>query len=118
MCRKFQSGRLEHEIGRDDRRPEIRSGDGTRFGRDDRRLEEHDRRESHRDGLRGEAPDNAAYFASGGADSEQAARENVNGGLIRSDEQYKHTFEQTGQYGYFCIPHKRSKMVGPVVIEE
>src|SRR5699024_11245493 len=38
LCRKFQSGRLEHEIDRDNRRPEIRSGDGTRLRRDDRRL--------------------------------------------------------------------------------
>lgn len=65
-----------------------------------------------------EIPDDAAYFASGGADSEQAARENVDDGLLRPDEQYEHTFEQTGQYGYFCIPHERSKMVGTVVVEE
>ena len=40
-----------------------------------------------------EIPDGAAYFASGGANSEQAARENVDDGLLRPDEQSEHTFE-------------------------
>ena len=65
-----------------------------------------------------EVPDGAAYFASGGADSEQTARESVGEGSIRPDEQYEHTFEQTGRYGYFCIPHERSEMVGTVVVEK
>lgn len=62
-------------------------------------------------------PEGAAYFASGDFSSEQAARENGNQGLIRPDERYEHTFEQPGRYGYFCLPHESSKMVGEIVVE-
>ena len=57
-------------------------------------------------------PDGAAYFASGGFESERAARNNVKEGLIAPDEAYEHTFEQPGTYEYFCIPHESSGMVG------
>lgn len=62
-------------------------------------------------------PEGAAYFASGDFTSEQAARENGNQGLIDSGERYEHTFDQPGRYGYFCIPHESSKMVGEIVVE-
>lgn len=63
-----------------------------------------------------EIPNGAAYFASGGSASEQVARKNIGEGLIRPDEQYKHTFDQSGRYGYFCIPHEQSEMTGTIVV--
>jgi plastocyanin len=61
-----------------------------------------------------EVPDEAAYFASGGFESERAARNRVTEGLIAPGENYEHTFDQPGTYGYFCIPHEGSGMVGTV----
>lgn len=62
-------------------------------------------------------PDGAAYFASGGFESERAARNHLNEGLVASGETYEHTFEQPGTYEYFCIPHESSGMVGTVQVE-
>jgi plastocyanin len=65
-------------------------------------------------------PEEAAYFASGGYESEEAAREawtNLNG-AITSGEVYEHTFEVPGTYQYFCIPHERGGMLGTVTVEE
>jgi len=64
-----------------------------------------------------EIPDEAAYFASGGFESERAARNRVTEGLIAPGEDYKHTFEEPGTYGYFCIPHESSGMVGTVRVK-
>ncbi|PSQ06522.1 halocyanin [Halobacteriales archaeon QS_6_71_20] len=65
-------------------------------------------------------PDDAAYFATGGYDSEAAAREAWNGsdGAITSGERFTHTFESPGDYTYFCIPHEGAGMVGVVRVEE
>ncbi|MFC7204575.1 plastocyanin/azurin family copper-binding protein [Haloferax namakaokahaiae] len=64
-----------------------------------------------------EVPDAASYFASGGFDSEKAARNDVQGGLFGPGESYEHTFETRGTYEYFCVPHESSGMVGTVVVE-
>ncbi|MFC7138412.1 plastocyanin/azurin family copper-binding protein [Halosimplex aquaticum] len=64
-----------------------------------------------------ETPDEAAYFASGGFESERAARNRVTEGLLASGEKYEHTFDQPGTYRYFCIPHESSGMVGTVRVE-
>lgn len=66
-------------------------------------------------------PADADFFASGGFDSEQAAREGWMGGFegrIESGEQYEHTFEVPGTYDYFCIPHEPSNMVGRIEVTE
>ena len=65
-------------------------------------------------------PDGAAYFATGGYDSEAAAHEGWNGndGAITSGERFTHTFEAPGDYTYFCIPHEGAGMVGVVRVEE
>lgn len=65
-------------------------------------------------------PADAAYFATGGYDSESAAREAWDGmnGAIENGQEYAHTFEVPGTYNYFCIPHERAGMVGQVVVEE
>jgi plastocyanin len=66
-------------------------------------------------------PEDAAFFASGGYDSTEAAREAYQselGGLIESGDTWSHTFEVAGEYEYLCIPHEASGMVGTVVVEE
>ena len=66
-----------------------------------------------------EIPENATYFASGGFDSEEAARSGYPGqGTIAGGETYEHTFETTGSFGYFCIPHESAGMVGTVEVTE
>jgi len=66
-----------------------------------------------------EIPDGAVYFASGGYDSEQAAKDaysSEQGGNVPEGERYEHTFETTGTYEYYCIPHELSGMVGSVKV--
>lgn len=64
-------------------------------------------------------PADAAYFASGGYDSEAAAFEAwPGGGGIPAGETYSHTFEVPGEYPYYCIPHEPAGMVGTVVVTE
>jgi len=65
----------------------------------------------------GQIPADAAYFASGGFESEQAARNDISGGLIASGDTYEHTFETPGTYEYVCIPHESSEMTGTIVVE-
>jgi plastocyanin len=64
-------------------------------------------------------PDGAAYWASGGFDSESAAREGwENGeGAVQSGQSYVHTFETAGEHEYFCAPHEAAGMVGTIVVE-
>lgn len=64
-----------------------------------------------------EIPDEATYFASGGFESETAAKNRVKDGLIAPGENYQHTFDQSGTYRYFCIPHVGSGMVGTVRVK-
>ena len=66
-------------------------------------------------------PEGAAFFASGGYDSTDAAREewkSGGGGNVAPGETYEHTFETAGEHRYFCIPHERDGMVGTVVVGE
>ncbi|MDX1747359.1 MAG: plastocyanin/azurin family copper-binding protein, partial [Halobacteriales archaeon] len=66
-----------------------------------------------------EIPDGATYWASGGFDSEQAARDSYpSEGNIPGGESYEHTFETTGEHAYFCIPHETVEMVGTVTVQE
>jgi plastocyanin len=64
-------------------------------------------------------PDAGAYFASGGFDTETAAREDWEGdreGEIAPGETFRHTFETRGVYEYFCIPHENDGMFGVVEV--
>lgn len=62
-------------------------------------------------------PENAAYFASGGFETEAAAREAYpDGGSVGDGETYSHTFTTVGEFPYFCIPHEAG-MRGTVVVE-
>lgn len=71
-------------------------------------------------------PEGATYFASGGFESEDEAREAWKNwrtdpdknGLITSGETYTHSFEIPGEYHYFCIPHEQGGMVGKIVVEK
>jgi len=66
-------------------------------------------------------PEDAAFFASGGYESEEAARsawEEDLGGGVGAGEQFSHTFEVAGEYQYFCVPHEQGGMRATVVVEE
>ncbi|EMA11525.1 cytochrome-like protein Fbr [Haloarcula vallismortis ATCC 29715] len=67
-----------------------------------------------------ELPEDATYWASGGFESESAAREGwENGeGAVQSGQSYVHTFETAGEHGYFCVPHEAAGMAGTVIVEE
>jgi plastocyanin len=66
-----------------------------------------------------EIPEGATYWASGDFDSEEAARSNYpDQGDVAGGESVSYTFETTGTYGYFCIPHEAAGMVAEVVVEE
>jgi plastocyanin len=69
----------------------------------------------------GNIPEEADYFASGGFDSESAARDawfqSTDGG-INSGGTFEYTVEVPGEYKYFCIPHEASGMIGTLVVEE
>lgn len=73
---------------------------------------------AYEDGL----PAGAEYWASGGFESEAAAREGFwqagGEGTVRSGETWSYTFETPGTYPYFCVPHERAGMVGSVVVSE
>jgi len=63
-------------------------------------------------------PENADYWASGGVDSEEAARDSYpQQGNVQSGETWSYQFDAAGTYEYFCIPHERGGMVGTVVVE-
>ncbi|WP_254862172.1 cupredoxin domain-containing protein [Halovivax gelatinilyticus] len=70
--------------------------------------------------------DTAEYFASGGYESEQEARDawhSTGGGGFDTRETYAHTFETPGEFPYCCIPHEFDgnddvRMVGTVVVTE
>lgn len=64
-----------------------------------------------------EIPEAAEFFASGGFDAEQPAREGYpDQGDIPGGETYEHTFETEGTYEYFCIPHETVGMVGVIEV--
>lgn len=64
-------------------------------------------------------PDGAEYFASGGFDDLERARESWKSGgdgNIDPGETYEHTFQVPGRHDYLCIPHESSGMVGTIVV--
>lgn len=63
-------------------------------------------------------PDDAPYFSSGGFPNEAAARDELSEGLISNGGSYQVTFDKSGTYQYFCIPHEADGMKGTVVVEE
>ena len=65
-----------------------------------------------------ELPSGAAYFASGGFESEAEARRAYPDGNVPGGDSYEHTFETPGTYPYFCIPHERTGMKGTIEVAE
>ncbi len=63
-----------------------------------------------------ELPERAAFFASGGFDSQAAAREAYPDGDVSPESTFAHTFEAEGVYEYFCVPHETAGMTGTVVV--
>lgn len=66
-------------------------------------------------------PEDAEFFATGGYENEQIAREewaDGGGGGIDNGEQFSHTFAVPGNYGYVCIPHEQGGMIGTIVVED
>lgn len=72
----------------------------------------------------GGLPDGAAYFASGGFDSQAAAVADweesawLGDGVLGAGETYSHTFEVPGEYQYYCIPHESGGMIATVTVVE
>jgi plastocyanin len=64
-----------------------------------------------------ELPADATYWASGGFESESAARSGYPQGEIGGGETFEHTFETEGTYGYFCIPHESVGMVAQLSVQ-
>lgn len=66
-----------------------------------------------------EIPESASYWASGGFESEDAARTGWESGegYVQSGQYYTHTFETTGTHDYFCIPHEAAGMAGSITVE-
>jgi plastocyanin len=69
-------------------------------------------------------PDAAEYWASGGFDSEQAARDaySPSGGIedagnVPGGESWSRTFDTEGTHEYFCIPHEGAGMVGEIEVD-
>ena len=62
------------------------------------------------------SPAGSEYFASGGFSSEEAARDDVAGGLIEEGATYSVTLDEPGTYEYFCIPHESDGMKGTIVV--
>lgn len=65
-----------------------------------------------------DVPEAAEFFASGGFDSESAARSAYPDGDVAGGESFEHTFEVTGTHEYFCIPHESVGMLGTVEVVE
>jgi plastocyanin len=61
-------------------------------------------------------PDDAGYFASGGASSEDESNDDLAAGFVGPGERYSYTFETPGTYRYYCIPHRGAGMTGTVVV--
>jgi plastocyanin len=63
-------------------------------------------------------PRGVEYFASGGFDSEEAAREAYPAGGIERGECYTHVFDAPGTYEFFCVPQENAGMTGTVEVRE
>lgn len=63
-------------------------------------------------------PDEAEYFATGGFNSETAARtEDSKGEVLGPDDRFEHRFTTPGHFHYCCIPHEdMDTMAGTIVV--
>ncbi|WP_396612942.1 DUF5059 domain-containing protein [Haloferax sp. S1W] len=65
-------------------------------------------------------PEGAAYWASGGFESQEAAETgwDEGKGAVQSGQSYVHTFETAGEHAYYCVPHEAAGMTGKIIVEE
>jgi plastocyanin len=66
-------------------------------------------------------PSGAEYWATGGHDSESAARKawrSSGGGRLSQGQTFEHEFTVPGTHNYVCIPHEQSGMAGVVTVTE
>lgn len=64
-------------------------------------------------------PEGVEFWSSGDLESEEAARSAYpSQGDLAGGESYEHTFEGTGTYPYFCIPHESVGMLGEIIVQE
>lgn len=63
-------------------------------------------------------PEGIDFFASGGFDDEESARDGVARGLITPGESFEISFSAPGEVRYFCIPHEAVGMTGVIVVEQ
>jgi plastocyanin len=66
-------------------------------------------------------PADAEYFASGGFDDEQTARNSYaagdpDSGDVGGGATFEHTLEVEGEYEYFCVPHESVGMVASLTV--
>ena len=61
-------------------------------------------------------PEGAEYFSSGGAASEEEAKDSIGQELIEPGETFEWTFEEPGTYRYYCLPHMLDGMEGTVEV--
>lgn len=61
-------------------------------------------------------PEGADYFDNGGAEGEEAARDDVGENLMQPGDTFEVSFDQPGTYRYLCIPHEGHGMTGTVVV--
>jgi plastocyanin len=69
----------------------------------------------------GSVPDGAEFFATGGYESEAAAREaceSEGNGIVGTSGTFEHTFEIPGDYPYVCLPHETGGMIGTIEVTE
>jgi plastocyanin len=62
-------------------------------------------------------PEGADFFSSGGASSEEEAKDDLANELIQPGESFEWTFDEPGTYRYYCIPHLPDGMKGTVIVE-
>lgn len=62
-------------------------------------------------------PDGAEYFSSGGASTEEEAKDSLPNELIDPGESFTVTLDEAGTYSYYCIPHMQDGMRGMIVVE-
>jgi plastocyanin len=64
-------------------------------------------------------PEGVEFWSSGDLGSESEARSAYPAeGDVVGGESYEHTFETTGTFPYFCIPHESVGMLGDIVVQE
>lgn len=66
-------------------------------------------------------PEDTGFWSTGDFDSEGqavSAWRDDGGGALEPGNTYERSFDVTGTYRYYCIPHLRANMTGEIVVEE